>query len=117
MTNNKMTARVALTYVIDNCTMPDEVRAKLVAMLDAAEKKAAAPRKPSAKAIENAAAANVLRSFLTEEPMSIDAIMAGCSDLEGFSSHRIAAVAGKLVTDGIAKREVVKGKVHYSLNN
>ena len=49
----KMTNRKALTYVMENFTLPTDVEEKLSAMLTALDKKSSGTRKPTANQIAN----------------------------------------------------------------
>ena len=50
---DKMTNRKALTYVMENFDLPDDVAEKLSAMLTALDKKSGGTRKPTANQIAN----------------------------------------------------------------
>ena len=112
MTNSKMTYVDALTSVLTSADMTDEVREKLEALktslINRAEKRS---DKPSKQKTANDATKVRLGELLGEadHPLTVDELLAGLAD-EAMTSHRVAALMGQMVKDGIANRVEGKGK-------
>lgn len=62
----KMTYLSALTYVLESCEMPDEVREKMEALRASHERKATADKKPTKNQVVNVALADVVLNTLRE---------------------------------------------------
>ena len=115
---NKMTNRKALTWVLDNCEVPIEVREKLDGMIASLDRKSANPnRKPTAKQIENAALREKIVALLTEaeSPMTCTEIQHAIPELAEFGSQKVSALVKPLVEGKTVTKEVVKGKALFSI--
>jgi hypothetical protein len=62
----KMTNAKALEYVLENCEVPTDVAERVNAMLISLQKKASAPKKPSAKRTENEALAEIIYQYMED---------------------------------------------------
>lgn len=80
-------------------------------------KKAASPRKPSARATENANLKTEIVAFLATAPapLAIKEIQAGMPSLEGLSNQRIARMLTDLVNDKVVVKEYVKKVPFYGI--
>ena len=121
MATNKMTTvkalEVALSYVPADMT---DVVEKLEKMKEQAIKKNTAPRKPSAKQVENDAVRAEILDFLRTvgQPVTIADIKAGVPTLADATSQRVSGLLrvlymGAMVTKFVDKRvtyfEIVEG--------
>ena len=121
MATNKMTTvkalEVALSYVPADLS---DVVEKLEKMKEQAIKKNTAPRKPSAKQVENDAIRAEILDFLrnADQPATIADIKAGVPELADATSQRVSGLLralymGAMVTKFVDKRvtyfEIVQG--------
>lgn len=99
---NKITNAKALQYVLENCTMPDEVYNKLTTMLSAVENRTT-NRKPSAAQTANAELRNKIYEAMeanTEYSVSnVKTLIPECADM---NPQRIAPLLSGLVKEGRA---------------
>lgn len=111
---DKMTNVKALSYVLDNCDLPDEVAEKVKAMKASFEKRNASKAgKPSKKATENAAIGErVIAAMVAGENYDTNGIKA-LIDADELTPQKITAVM-KALGDRVVT-EKVKGKVSYHL--
>lgn len=106
----KITNKQALSYVLDNCELPDEVAAKLYAMSAALDKKAA-NKKPTAKQQENECVKQQILDTLagSENPQK-------CGDIAkaiDISGQKCSALLTQLVDAGAVER--VEGEKKQTL--
>lgn len=125
-TSTKLTNRIALEYAIklvrndDSwCDKydPDEVINKLESMIDALDKKASTPRKPTKTQTENEGFKAILFAYLENagSPKTIKEIV---SEIEGFSelsNQRVTHLLTALRNEGKVKRTVVKKVPFYEV--
>ena len=108
---NKMTNKMALNYVLENCELPNEISEKLTAMVAALEKKNSGERKPTAKQNENAVVRAALVEFINEnaegDGFTCADLLAACPAVEGRSNQYVSA----LLRQAVLAREVSKGTV------
>lgn len=113
----KMTYTAALSHVMTNYDLPEDVYERLCALHASLEKRAAAPHKPSKKQeAANAQTDNAVMDFMatTSEPVSAKAMMEGSDVLATFSVQKITSSCGRLVKAG--KLEKIPGRpVTYKL--
>ena len=125
-TSTKITNRTALEYairVINNddswCDKydPDEVINKLESMIDALDKRASTPRKPTKTQLENEELKGAIFSYLTEErePRTIKSITESLEVLDGLSNQRVTHLLTALRNEGKVKRTVVKKVPFYEI--
>lgn len=110
---DKMTNRKAITYALENCDLPDEVRAKFEAMLKALDKKSGAERKPTAKQKENAVVRERLVEFIDShyaegsDGFTVTDLLKECPAVAGDSNQHVSAI----LRQAIQAKELSKGSV------
>ena len=125
-TSTKLTNRIALEYAIklvrndDSwCDKydPDEVINKLESMINALDKKAATPRKPTATQVENEAFAAEILSYLTavDQPKSIKELQSEVASLAPLSNQRISHILSALVEKEKLEKSYVKKTPFFSV--
>lgn len=131
----KLTKKIALEAAmnaVENSTLPNwsytagdetleisktELLEKLGAMLADLEKRAAAPKKPTAKQAENAVAADELLRVMTAmgEPKTITELLELGAFPDGASNQKASAIMKLLVDDGKVERIVEKRKAYFKV--
>lgn len=114
----KMTQKVALNYVVENCELPEEVKAKIESMIVALEKKSAksGERKPTKTQIAN----EVFKSIIVDNMehgrlYTITEIAKEMPFGEELSNQRVSALVRQLKDAGIVVRTEEKRKAYFSL--
>lgn len=114
-TTKKMTSRIALTYVMENCTLPEDVSAKLTAMLEALDKKSSGEKKLTPTQQENIGIKEIIVANLPTEPTTVTDIIKSIPELDNdLSTQRVTPILRALVEEGRAKVTTIKGRNHYS---
>lgn len=115
MTNSKMTYVAALTYVLTNCELPEDVAERLTNLKVQTEKRNSAERKPTKAQLENANLADVVAEVLTSaaKPMTITEIMAADERLASLSNQKVSAIV-RGMGDRVAKT-TDKRKSYFAL--
>lgn len=95
----------------------DEAIEKLTAMAVQLDKKASAPKKPTAKQTENEKLMEDIALALADAdaPMTISDMIAKFSCCEGMSNQKVATIVRKMVENGAVVREEIKRKAYFSL--
>ena len=95
----------------------DEAIEKLTAMAVQLDKKASAPKKPTAKQTENEKLMEDIALALADAdaPMTISDMIAKFSCCEGMSNQKVATIVRKMVDNGAVVREEIKRKAYFSL--
>ena len=114
---NKITTVKALDYVLTSCEIPDEIREKLEKMKEQAEKKNSAPRKPSAKQVENDDLRIKILDFLIEasEPKRISEICENVPELEDASSQKVSGLLRPLILHGRVEKFTDKRMTYFKV--
>lgn len=108
MEKTKITNKMALNYVLENCTLPEDVREKIGKILEQVEKKSASGSKsmsPTQKAN-----AELKVAILDEmEPNGYYTITDMLKDFEclkngDYTNQKISALMSALVKDGVIER-------------
>lgn len=117
MATNKITTVKALDYVLTSCEIPADVREKLEHMKAQAEKKNTAPRKPSAKQMENDEVRSQILDFLRESgsPKRISEICAGVPALNDATSQRVSGLLRTLFLNGMVDKFVDKRVTYFKV--
>jgi len=119
MANNKMTNLKALTYVLENCVLPDDVFEKVKNIKTSLAKKSdGSNKKMTAKQVENEKLKDAILNFLMAENCSytITEITEFVEELNGLSNQKVSALTKQLVDDNLVKRvEDKKGKATFSV--
>ena len=112
----KMTNVKAINYVLGNCEVPADVKAKLEKMREQFVKKNSAERKPTANQVENQGyKADILAYLGTVERATITDLMKAIPSLAELSNQRVSAIVRQLKEDGIVTRVEIKRKAYFSL--
>ena len=109
---NKMTKKVALEMALT--FVPD----KLTAMIETVSKKSDAPRKPSAKQVENDAVRVKIMDFLNSDPdkgFRISEICAGVPELADATSQRVSGLLRTLFLNGMVDKFVDKRVTYFKV--
>ena len=108
MCMTKMTYAAALSHVLTNCEMPEEVRAKLVALSESLVKKASAEKKPTKTQQENAEVANVLYDEMLAcgKALTVSDMLAQFECVKGMSNQKVSALVRKLKDAGKVEKSV-----------
>ena len=118
MTNTKMTNRKALTYAIENCALPTDVREKFEAMIASLDRKAGAERKPTAKQGENAAVRAAIVEFINEnaegDGFTCSDLIKVCPAVEGKSNQYVSAILRQAVLAGEVSKGTVKRRTYFA---
>ena len=114
----KMTNRKALTYAIENCDLPSEVKEKFEAMIASLDRKASAERKPTAKQTENAAVRAALVEFINEnaegDGFTCSDLLKVCPVVEGKSNQFVSAILRGAVLAGEISKGTVKRRTYFA---
>lgn len=114
MTTSKMTNRSALTFVMDNYDLPDEVHAKLTAMIAALDKKNGAERKPTAKQTENADLRAQFVAYINDHAEGNGVTCGEIAKECGLSSQKVSAILRQAVLAGEISRGTVKRVTYFA---
>lgn len=112
----KITQKSAIQYVLDNYgeTMPAEIVEKFNAMIVSIDKKASAPRNPSADVIANKGLReDILNAMESDRLYSINDLIALVPGLATASSHKVSALLTPMKREGLIIREEVKRKAYF----
>ena len=113
----KMTNAKAIAYVIENCTVPQDVAEKLEKILASYEKKSSAERKPTATQIANEHLKDVILEVLTEatEPMTVSEIIKAHAELAELSTQKVSPQLAKLVDEKKVVKTTEKRKSYFAI--
>lgn len=119
MTNSsKMTNRKALTYAIENCELPTDVREKFEAMIASLDRKASADRKPTAKQTENDLVRSALVEFINEnaegDGFTCSDLLKVCPIVEGKSNQYVSAILRQAFLAGEISKGTVKRRTYFA---
>ena len=111
----KMTQRIAINYVMENCELPEDVKAKFESMLLALDKKSG-ERKPTKTQIVNEGFKEIILTNM--EPNRLYTITELVKEMpfgEELSNQRVSALVRQLKDAGLVKRTEEKRKAYFSL--
>ena len=114
----KMTQKVALNYVIENCELPEEVKAKIESMIVALEKKSAksGERKPTKTQVANEGFKAIIVDNMEHGRLyTITEIAKEMPFGEELSNQRVSALVRQLKDAGVVVRTEEKRKAYFSL--
>jgi len=106
MADRKITKVEALQYVLDNATLPTDVKEKLEGMIVTLQKKSTS-NKPTAKQEENEVLKGVILSVLTDEGATVSEIQTKderISPTIGISNQKVSSLLRQLVAEGKVKK-------------
>lgn len=110
---DKMTNRKALTYVMENFTLPTDVEEKLAAMLTALDKKSSGTRKPTANQIANEGLKEAILNAMEPNHLYQVKELAKLVSIESF--QKCSALVKQLKDSGAIVRTEDKGTAYFSL--
>lgn len=110
---DNMTNRKALTYVMENFTLPDDVAEKLSAMLTALDKKSGGTRKPTANQLANEGFKEAILNVMEQNHLYRVKELAKLAGMESFS--KCSALVKQLKDSGAIVRTEDKGVAYFSL--
>ena len=110
------TNKTALSYVIENCEIPAEVKTKIEGMIAQLEKKSGAERKPTARQTENAKLKVAILSEMEPNVLYLvgDILKAFTCLPEDMTSQRLSAVLNQMVASGEVSKTTEKNKAYFS---
>lgn len=115
--NTKLTYSSALTYAIENCEMPADVREKLEALRAQQEKRSNADRKPTKNQQANANLREVVMDVLRNEgkPMTVTEVFNAMSENpEVSSTQKVSALMRQLLLEGRVVKTLEKRVSYFS---
>ena len=115
--NTKLTYSSALTYAIENCEMPADVREKLEALLNQQEKRSNADRKPTKNQQANANLREVVMDVLRNAgtPMTVTEVFNAMSENpEVSSTQKVSALMRQLLLEGRVVKTMEKRVSYFS---
>ena len=115
MEKNKMTNVKALSYIMDNCDMPQEIREKVENMIASLNRKSA--KKLSANSEERALFIEVLNILKAHEKMTVSEIFRSMNNAAVESTQKVTGLVGKLVEMGCVVRVEEKSRPFYKFVN
>lgn len=114
----KMTQKNAIAYVLDNCTVPKDVREKLVSMKASLEKKSnkSGERKPTKTQIANEGHKAVILANMEHGRLyTITEIAKEMPFTEELSTQRVSAIVKQMKDAGSILRTEEKRKAYFSI--
>ena len=115
--NTKLTYSSALTYAIENCEMPADVREKLEALRAQQEKRSNADRKPTKNQQANANLREVVMDVLRNggKPMTVTEVFNIMSENpEVSSTQKVSALMRQLLLEGRVVKTMEKRVSYFS---
>ena len=119
MEKTKVTQKMALGYVLENCEVPADIKEKLEKMLEQVEKKASSGSK-SMTATQKANAelgAKIVEDMEKDHLYTITEMLKvlPCLADEDYTNQKISAIVSKLVEDKKVERVIDKRKSYFSV--
>lgn len=110
----RMTKDKALAYVLENCTLPQDVAQKLTAMRAQIQKDTTHERKPTPRQNENTVLmGEILTALADGSHKTVSDLIAAVPSLNGMTTQRVSALMRLLKLDGKVDKETVKGKTLF----
>lgn len=114
----KMTQRMAITYALENCTLPEDVKAKFESMLVALDKKSAksGERKPTKTQVANEGFKEAIVNGMERDRLyTITELVKEIPFGKELSNQRVSALVRQLKEAGLVQRTEEKRKAYFSL--
>ena len=111
----KITNKIALTYVLENCSLPTDIHEKIEKILASVEKKNGGSG-TSEKQMKNARLGDLVIEVLGDKTMTVSEVLkaiGGTFEDEEISHSKLNSVVTSLKRDGRVIREEVKGKAYF----
>lgn len=119
MEKTKVTQKMALGYVLENCEVPADIKEKLEKMLEQVEKKASSGSKSmSATQKANAELAEKIVGEMEENRLYTITEMLKvlpCLAEEDYTNQKISAIVSNLVKEGKVERVIDKRKSYFKV--
>ena len=112
----KMTNKLALTYVLENCELPQEVKEKLENMIVQLEKKSASPKKETKAQRENKELCEIALGTLSyDSPKTASDVLKQTEKFKEMelSTQKVSSLLKMLVDSDKAIRMVDKGRAYF----
>lgn len=112
----KITNKSALEFVLAAYgeEMPVDVSDKLKAMIVSLDKRAKAPRNPSAEVLANKALrVAIVNAMEPDKWYSINDLISAVPELATASVHKVSALLTPLKNEGLVERTEIKRKAHF----
>lgn len=96
---SKTTYNTALTFVLDNCDIPADVRERLTALRESVNKRSTSERKPTANQRENEGYKTAILDYLMANPdlvMTVSDMLERIPALAGLTNQRVSALLRQL---------------------
>ena len=111
----KITSKVALTYVLENCEIPADITEKLEKMLESLNKKSGSGRKPTERQQENLLLREIVLSVVDATPRTVSEIQKLDPTLAELSNQRMSPIVNSMVNDKLLVKSIVKGRSYFAL--
>ena len=114
----KMTQKNAIAYVLDNCTVPEDVKEKLVSIKASLEKKSAksGEKKPTKTQVANEGFKQIILDNMEQDRLyTITELTKEMPFGEELSTQRVSAIVRQLKEAGKVVRTVDKRQAFFSL--
>ena len=114
----KMTNLKAVAYVLENCTLPADVREKMEKIQASFEKKASGERKPTATQVANEGLKMAILSYMEENAnrlFTVTELIKEVPELEGLSTQKVSPLMAKLVDELKVVKVVEKRKSYFQI--
>ena len=111
-----MTQKVALNYVVENCELPEEVKAKIESMIVALEKKSAksGERKPTKTQVANEGFKEIILANMESNRLyTVTELAKEMPFGEELSNQRVSALVRQLKEVGKVERIEEKRKAYF----
>ena len=118
MEKTKVTQKMALNYVIENCDVPVDIKEKLMVMLAQVEKKATSSGKPTAQKLANDnLRGEILAEMKVGERYTITDMLKNfkCLANGDYTNQRISALVSGLIKDGKVERITEKRRSYFAV--
>ena len=111
---NKLTNKVALSYVLSNCEIPADIREKLEKMMASLDNKSV-NRKPTERQVQNLAFREIVLSVVDTTPRTVSEIQKLDPSLSELSNQRMSPIINSMVDDKLLVKTIVKGRSYFAL--
>ena len=111
----KITSKVALTYVLENCDIPKDISDKIEKMLESLNKKSGSGRKPTERQQENLLLREIILSVVDATPRTVSEIQKLDPTLAELSNQRMSPIVNGMVDDKLLVKSIVKGRSYFAL--
>lgn len=114
MTTSKMTNRKALTFALENCSLPADVAEKFEAMIAAIDKKNSGERKPTAKQTANADLRAQFVAYIGENFEGEGVTCGAIAKAFDLSPQKVSAILRQAILAGEISKHSVKRVTYFT---